>query len=119
MTLVKTRINVPKNNNRFRVTLKWYHGDCDLTTYDTVQLRGFSDEQLLDWHAGLSHLEDIIEDIRSGKDRDEELDALCARMGMEAESDQIWDATGWPAVPAIDKIEWVDDEGIVYSVTGY
>lgn len=74
MKIVKTRITPVKNNNRFRVTVRWI--DDGELHYHTAQLHNYSDEDLIQW----------IEDKPYGDDS------------------------------KIDKIEWVDDEGIVYSV---
>ena len=79
--LVKTRIKAPKNNNRFRVTVKY---EREVKPYHTFVLEGYSDSDLLAW-------------LEERKTFWQEIDMLAV----------------------IDKIEWVDDEGIVYAVTGY
>ena len=81
MSLVKTRITAPKNNNRFRVTAKY---DCTVRPYHTFVLTGYSDDDLSDW--------------------------LAKRY-------KFWSDIDMKA--SIDKIEWCDDEGFSYNVTGY
>lgn len=117
MTIVKTRITVPKNNNRFRVTVAWEHGDADLTTYCTTQFQGMSDEGLLTWVQNFRKMAEAIDDDRSCGSETFDRDAW--ELSLDIPYDKIYDNSSTPPNASIDKIEWVDDEGIVYSVKGY
>lgn len=120
MSIVKTRITEPKNNNRFRVTVSFEHGDADLTTYNTNQFQAWSDQQLVEW---VAKFRQYAQDINNMRWYSAEFDreACEAVLGIECESDKIYDNAGYDYVASmsIDKIEWVDNEGIVYKVTGY
>jgi len=118
MTIVKTRIKQALNNNRFRVTVSWEHGDADLTTYHTSQFSGMSDEGLLTWVQLFRRMADTIDNDRScGIESFERED--WSDLGLDILYDKIYDSSNTPPNATIDKVEWVDDEGIVYSVTGY
>lgn len=47
MSIVKTRMHAPKNNNRFLVTIKYTDGR-DMP-YHTITLKKYTDEALCEW----------------------------------------------------------------------
>jgi len=119
MSIVKTRITEPKNNNRFRVTIAFEHGGADLTTYNTSQFQGWNDQQLVDWVAKFRQYSTAVNNMRwySAEFNREECES---DLGIECESDQTYSgAYDYVAAMSIDKIEWVDNEGFVYKVSNY
>lgn len=118
--LVKTRITVAKNNNRFRITVRFEHGDGDQTTYDTTQFKGMTDQELLEWVAKFKQYKVAIDELRWYGKKGFSRDQMEEDLKIEVPSDCIYSGD-YDYVPAtaIDKIEWVDDEGIVYAITGY
>ncbi|WYV99775.1 hypothetical protein Roomu2_00095 [Pseudomonas phage vB_PpuM-Roomu-2] len=121
MSLVFTRKTEPKNNPRFCVTVSWEHGDADHTSYHTSQFKGWTDEQLLQWVAKFRTMAQQIGNLRSygnneGWYGDENWERA---LGIEVARDCVYDGSGHPAQPSIDKIEYVDFDDVRFTVTGF
>lgn len=119
MALVMTRVHEPKNNPRFCVTVSWEHGDADHTSYDTSQFKGMTEQQLLQWVANFRTMAQQIDNLRSYGDGWEGDEKWERELKISVERDCIYDGSGHPAQPSIDKIEYVDYDDNRYVVTGY
>lgn len=109
------------NEDCFIVHFSYEHGDADAYTTSKTVLQSYSDEELIEYVEKFDEIASIIENARSGYEPiPSNFREMWSYRSVEIpiEYDCVYkNAEEYYAYPAIDRIEYYDDNGQLHYVT--